>query len=150
MLCALCKTPLIRPSDTAGDRDALIGEEAHIVGQGTNGPRSGSLDASEIDRYDNLLLLCANDHALVDEQSRIPATVDTQRVAPCRPQPLLLAGRQCVHDVTGLLHGHTGVARGDDPPLPDGDVRVDLADQSAPASETVRSAHLELHHPRLP
>ncbi len=69
MLCALCKRPLSRRSASNRDHDVLIGEEAHIVGQGARGPRAGSIRESEIDGYDNLILLCANDHTMIDKHT---------------------------------------------------------------------------------
>lgn len=48
-----------------GDGLTVIGEECHIVSPTTTGPRAGA-HVDDIDRYDNLILLCPNDHRLVD------------------------------------------------------------------------------------
>jgi hypothetical protein len=46
---------------------ALLGEMAHIVAQSEGGPRGNySLPLSERDGYENLILLCPNDHARID------------------------------------------------------------------------------------
>jgi hypothetical protein len=66
--CALCKAPLVLPA-TTDDRESIIGEEAHIVARSHSGPRGGFLPDEELDKYDNLILLCRNDHRRVDNQS---------------------------------------------------------------------------------
>src|SRR4051812_11046601 len=44
-----------------------VGEECHIVARRDDGPRGESLlTADERDRYDNLILLCADHHKVVD------------------------------------------------------------------------------------
>jgi len=56
---------------TATDPDLVVGEEAHIVARSLRGPRGGLLPDSEVDKYDNLILLCRNDHRVVDGQSEV-------------------------------------------------------------------------------
>lgn len=65
--CAKCRAELVRPydDDLPG---ALIGEEAHIVARSPGGARYEPLAPSARDGYDNLILLCANDHTEVDAQ----------------------------------------------------------------------------------
>ena len=54
---------------TATDDPSLIGEEAHIVGKSKDGPRGKSdLGADQRDKYENLILLCAVHHKIVDDQ----------------------------------------------------------------------------------
>lgn len=66
-LCALCRRELIR-SDTQESEGARVGEEAHIAARSPGGPRYEPLEPSVRDSYDNLILLCANDHTEVDAQ----------------------------------------------------------------------------------
>jgi hypothetical protein len=73
-----CKQRLVL-SATANDEAAKIGEAAHIVARMKSGPRGEiEIPAEELHRYDNLVLLCANHHTMVDAQ---PETypVDTLR-----------------------------------------------------------------------
>lgn len=65
--CAKCRAELVRPDD-GGLAGALIGEEAHIIARSPGGPRYAPLDPRARDAYENLILLCANDHAEVDAQ----------------------------------------------------------------------------------
>jgi len=56
----------------AGDQDrphSVIGEECHIVSPRPTGPRGGESvgSGSDLDGYDNLILLCPTDHSLVDQ-----------------------------------------------------------------------------------
>lgn len=46
----------------------VLGEECHIVGRSLDGPRGGE-GVGDLDGYENLILLCASDHAVVDGQS---------------------------------------------------------------------------------
>src|SRR5260370_25238441 len=65
--CALCKSHLIADAKS-GDRNVVLGEEAHIVSEEPNGPRFRPMPRKEVDTYANLLLLCPSDHKIVDEQ----------------------------------------------------------------------------------
>ena len=65
--CTLCKSHLTEDAKD-GDRDIVLGEEAHIVSEELNGPRYRSMPRTEVDSYANLLLLCPSDHKIVDEQ----------------------------------------------------------------------------------
>lgn len=63
-----CRIELIRLSE-AGTRDAILGEEAHIISQRKDGPRGeNSIEASRLDLYENLILLCPTHHTLADAQ----------------------------------------------------------------------------------
>jgi len=58
---------LREPTDTDGP--AVIGEIAHIVAHGDNGPRSDpTLPMDKRDCYENWILLCPTHHAMVDVQ----------------------------------------------------------------------------------
>ena len=55
---------------TAYDPAAMVGQIAHIIAHSSQGPRADpALLERERDRYDNLILLCATHHALVDGQA---------------------------------------------------------------------------------
>jgi len=49
----------------AGGSLTVIGEECHIVSPAGLGPRAGQ-PVDDVDGYDNLILLCPNDHRLID------------------------------------------------------------------------------------
>jgi hypothetical protein len=65
--CAVCKSHLTAEA-TSGDRDVVLGEDAHIVSEEPKGPRFRPMPKEEVDTYANLLLLCPSDHKIVDEQ----------------------------------------------------------------------------------
>lgn len=63
-----CRIVLIE-DETETDDESIIGDEAHIVARELNGPRGqSSLTSEQIDKYDNLILLCKNHHKLIDDQ----------------------------------------------------------------------------------
>jgi hypothetical protein len=66
-ICTLCKSRLTEDAK-GGDRDVVLGEEAHIVSEEPNGPRFRPMPKEEVDTYANLMLLCPSDHKIVDEQ----------------------------------------------------------------------------------
>lgn len=61
-----CRQKLIE--EMTGDQgDVLVGQEAHIIGRNSDGPRGKSdLTASQRDAYENLILLCARHHIIID------------------------------------------------------------------------------------
>jgi len=64
--CAICQTQLSYESSSSGVGIPL-GEQAHIVAEEPSGPRGNSpLSITERNSYHNLILLCPNDHALID------------------------------------------------------------------------------------
>jgi len=63
------------------DREALVGEEAHIVSRAAAGPRHGSEPDGGYDGIDNLILLCRVCHAAVDRQ---PATYPVETLRALR------------------------------------------------------------------
>jgi hypothetical protein len=65
--CVICRHELIR-RDAGSEPGALVGQEAHIVARSPGGARYASLPVKDRDGYDNLILLCANDHREVDTQ----------------------------------------------------------------------------------
>lgn len=60
-LCSICKQPLIIEKN-------IIGEESHIFGQKNGSARFDNLKPnSEVDSYENLILLCPNHHEEIDK-----------------------------------------------------------------------------------
>lgn len=77
--CSICRLELVQELDGVTD-NLVIGEECHIVSPKRRGPR-GDIDFSnDFDCYDNLILLCANDHKRIDELADI-YTAETLRSA---------------------------------------------------------------------
>ena len=66
--CARCDAPLVRLPEAKGDVHAIVGRECHIVARSLTGPRGDAEPRGGIDDYKNLILLCANCHAVVDGQ----------------------------------------------------------------------------------
>lgn len=66
--CARCKAILVRAPEADGDTHAIVGQECHIVARSLSGPRGEAEPRGDIDGIDNLILLCANCHAVVDSQ----------------------------------------------------------------------------------
>ena len=58
--CNICKRNVI-------EDEVIIGEMAHIIAKSPIGPR-GDENTPQNNTYDNLILLCANDHKKVDSQ----------------------------------------------------------------------------------
>lgn len=66
--CAICGGPLVE-AETALDDESVIGQECHIVSGAKTGPRSNAkFPRKSLDSPDNLILLCANHHKMVDDQ----------------------------------------------------------------------------------
>ena len=64
--CAKCNAVLLAPHEIAPGSPPVIGQECHIVALAPGGPRGDEGPRVELDSYENLILLCANCHALVD------------------------------------------------------------------------------------
>jgi|SRR5690554_6818973 len=64
--CAICKKLLVHKFEEA-NADFIVGEECHIISPKKKGPRGGFEILHEFDDYKNLILLCANDHKLIDD-----------------------------------------------------------------------------------
>jgi hypothetical protein len=66
--------------ETEHDRAATYGRIAHIAAHSDTGPRAdASLSKKDRDKYENLLLLCANDHDKVDFQPNTYTIDDLRR-----------------------------------------------------------------------
>lgn len=65
--CSKCRISLVTEG-TDTDDPSVIGEEAHIISEAPSGPRYAYLP--DYDVYDNLILLCGNDHKPADDQWR--------------------------------------------------------------------------------
>lgn len=66
--CAFCRISLV-VHRTAADSESVVGEEAHIISGRSNGPRyDPKFPEAQIDGLDNLVLLCANHHKMIDDQ----------------------------------------------------------------------------------
>jgi hypothetical protein len=63
---------------TGGDEAAALGEAAHIVAANHEGPRGKEPGPHRIHGYENLILLCAHHHGLIDRQTNSHA-VETLR-----------------------------------------------------------------------
>lgn len=74
--CALCKCILTLHA-ISDDSRSVVGDECHIVAQSHRGPR-GVVARRDLDDYENLVLLCKNDHKLIDDQPKY-FTVDVLR-----------------------------------------------------------------------
>jgi len=66
--CARCEAMLVRGPEADGDVHAIVGQECHIVARSLAGPRGEAEPRGGVDGIDNLILLCANCHAVVDGQ----------------------------------------------------------------------------------
>jgi len=67
--CSMCRKELVELADHDDDREALVGDEAHIISELSSGPRGDAAYADiDFDSYDNRILLCTIDHRIVDEQ----------------------------------------------------------------------------------
>ena len=72
--CAICRTELVslELKEVPG---VIIGEECHIISSKRTGPRGNEPFEGDFDEYDNLVLLCANDHSRIDAVTTFfPAT----------------------------------------------------------------------------
>lgn len=89
--CSICRKGLVHQAEHPDDRDALVGEEAHIISASRNGPRgSASVPGMDFDGYYNRILLCRIDHRIVDEQ---PHTYTVEKLRTIRSEH-----EQWVHD----------------------------------------------------
>lgn len=110
-LCAICHSPLVEDA-TEADRDAVIGEEAHIVSRSPGGPRGGQIDQALVDANENLILLCPTHHTLVDSQ---PEAWPVAKLRALKAKHEAWAKSKLVDDDRPRL-----VAHPDDPDLPGG------------------------------
>jgi len=67
-LCAICRKKLVIEKN-GKDFETVVGEECHIVASAPNGPRFDPTHSKDqIDNLDNLILLCATHHKMIDDQ----------------------------------------------------------------------------------
>ncbi|GEP52271.1 hypothetical protein FNO01nite_29430 [Flavobacterium noncentrifugens] len=64
--CAICKTLLVHKIDEANS-DFIVGEECHILSSKENGPRGKIESLPDFNIPENLILLCANHHKMIDD-----------------------------------------------------------------------------------
>jgi hypothetical protein len=63
--CAICRLELVQYEE--GEGNLIIGQECHIISSKPYGPRGNQkLHCSDFDDFENLILLCANDHTRID------------------------------------------------------------------------------------
>ena len=72
--CSRCRCELV-VDPTVGDRESIVGDEAHILPDSPKGPRGETTDRANINSYENAILLCKVDHKMVDDQ---PNTYTTE------------------------------------------------------------------------
>ena len=68
--CILCRIELVQEVEGSTE-NLIIGQQCHIVSEKGKGPRSNSNFENDYDGYENLILLCANDHKRIDELTEI-------------------------------------------------------------------------------
>lgn len=67
--CAICKNKLV-VDETLEDDDSVVGAECHIAARSPGGARFNSnLPSEQSDNIENLILLCATHHKMIDDQS---------------------------------------------------------------------------------
>lgn len=109
--CSMCREPLVEAAEHPADRDAILGEEAHIISESRNGPRgTASVPGMNFDTYYNRILLCRNDHRIVDERQQ-EYTVDKLRGIKSRHEQWVRERLHVVPDESrsapiGLKHKH--------------------------------------------
>lgn len=62
--CSMCKEPVV-------ERDVKIGEMAHVIARNKGGARGHLPFNGDINGYENLILLCPNDHTRVDDNPSV-------------------------------------------------------------------------------
>jgi hypothetical protein len=77
--CTVCRRVLV-VERTPTDREALVGEEAHIAARSPCGARYGECSPDMVDRYENLILLCSVDHKTIDDQQQYYTTGRLQQI----------------------------------------------------------------------
>jgi tetratricopeptide (TPR) repeat protein len=66
--CAYCRRELVEEG-TVFSGESVVGDEAHIIGEKPTASRGEfGVGRSDLDEYDNLILLCKVHHKLVDDQ----------------------------------------------------------------------------------
>lgn len=94
--CNICKENLIKD-------EFSIGQMAHIVAQSESGPRGDETPVNGIDSYDNLILLCANDHSRVDK-SPLEYTSNKLREIKKRHEDFISSRLDCTKERENDIH----------------------------------------------
>jgi hypothetical protein len=111
--CAKCRCRLVHRGSQP-DGDAVVGDECDIAGRMSTSARAGEpIPGGDIDGNDNLILLCASDHRLIDSQ---PGSFPTATVCELKraherwvEQSLEVSVRAQSETVQlRLTHAHTG------------------------------------------
>lgn len=103
-ICAICRRGLARPGEKG-----VIGEMAHILAHSERGPRSDAdVSLDRLNAYENLMLLCPTDHAVVDrEPEKWPAQRlrsvkrETEAWVARRLHSPRNAGKKCLFVISG-------------------------------------------------
>lgn len=67
----LCSFPGCMNELIEEDYETILGDEAHIVAENLNGPRGDySLPTEEVNKYENLILLCKKHHKIIDDNPK--------------------------------------------------------------------------------
>jgi hypothetical protein len=77
--CAVCKKELVLEKDPF-DVILNLGEECHIISSQENGPRHEPIPNFDYDQVDNLILLCCNDHKMIDERVDFYPKTDLRKI----------------------------------------------------------------------
>jgi hypothetical protein len=77
--CIICRNELVQPSESS-DGNVILGEECHIISEKVRGPRGEIYFDKDFDHYDNLILLCAKDHKIIDEPNRVYSVEKLRRL----------------------------------------------------------------------
>lgn len=103
--CAICRCKLSQEPPASGA--LVVGEQAHIVGEKEDAPRGKSvLGSRERDAYANRILLCPNDHTLID---KAPSDYPVERLYVLKAEHELwvetqLAGDGAREDAAALIY----------------------------------------------
>lgn len=68
--CIICRIELVQDVENS-NTNLIIGQQCHIVSEKDKGPRSNLNFDKDYDGYENLMLLCVNDHKRIDDQTEI-------------------------------------------------------------------------------
>jgi hypothetical protein len=125
--CARCAARLVEGAAAAGDPHAIVGRECHIVARAPLGPRGTSGSRDDLDGYDNLILLCANCHAIVDGQPQEFPPDELQRLKKTHEQSVRVMGDPSMLDIS--LRGRDAPIQLE--PILSGDVLLSLVGPAA-------------------
>jgi len=131
--CAICRRELVIEG-TTDDPAAIVGDECHIISKQPTGPRSrlGTEADTDLDSYDNLILLCKTHHRLVDEQ--------TNKFSIDRLREIKTAHERWVRETLGTRESKRGDRR--DTPTLNGITLLPRVNSGRQLVSIVRGAHL--------